>query len=88
MSLTLWTRCALPITPFLLVVPQEIRSARPVFVRESIAARDVHVTAGARLVVAIRKAGTGSDALSAPRLNIACKNRDTPNDLDKQVHNS
>ena len=79
-----WTRCALPITPFLVVVPHERSWAQTVLVCESIAACDVHVTAGARLVVAIRKAGTGSDALSAAGLSVACKNRDTPpNDLDK-----
>ena len=92
MSLTLWlsrrwTRCTLPFTSFLLVVPHGIRCARTVFVGESIAARDVHVTAGARLVVAIRTAGTGSDARSAAagrvRILVPCKNRDTsPNDLD------
>ena len=84
MSLTWWTRCALPITPFILVVPYEISCARTVFVRDSVAARDVHVTAGARLIVAIRKAGTGNYALSAAWLSTACKNRDTPpNELGK-----
>ena len=69
-----------PITYFLLAVPHEISWARTVFVRDSIAARDVHVTAGARLVVAIRMTDTGSDAR---RLSVPCRNRDTPpNDFD------
>ena len=89
MSLT-WgwwgTRCALPCTSFFLVVPHEISWARTVFVRDSIAARDVHVTAGARLVVAISMADTGSDALS-DGLSVPCKNGDTPpNDFDNQEY--
>ena len=52
------------------------------FDRDSIAAFDECVTAGARLVVAIRTAGTGRDAPSTAGLSVPCKNRDTlPNDL-------
>ncbi len=44
------------------------------------------MTAGARLVVAIRMADTGSDALSAAGLSVPCKNQDTPpNELDKHT---
>ena len=51
--------------------------------RFSIAARDVHVTAGARLVIAISLAAIGSDALSAVGLSVPCRNRGTsPNYFD------